>query len=125
MTGISRPDFSEYVAHFTKNAEAIGENAPLIKGDALNRLISILKSKKIRATTMPWTKRKAVAFTPHDFIFEYGDVDFVVLPDYDAMAKFPKEYKDSIGRDKFIFVETYSQIERLWPVHIIWKNAFS
>ena len=33
------------------------------------------------------------------------------------MAQFPKEFKDAIGRDKFILVDDYKNIERLWPVH--------
>ena len=36
---------------------------------------------------------------------------------YTDMAKFPKEYKDSIGRDKFILLDDYLKIEKLWPVH--------
>ena len=65
-----RPDFSEYVAHFTKNAPPFGlkENAEdgsikAVKGNATERLVSILTSKKIFATPMPWTNRPAVAFT--------------------------------------------------------------
>ena len=33
------------------------------------------------------------------------------------MAQFPKEFKDAIGRKKFILVENYKYIETLWPVH--------
>ena len=54
---------------------------------------------------------------PHDFPFNYKDISFIVLNDYDDMAKFPKQLKDAIGRDKFIFIENYKQIETLWPVH--------
>lgn len=49
--------------------------------------------------------------------FEYSDIAFVVLPDYAAMARFPKELKDSIGRDKFLLMENYKKIEELWPIH--------
>jgi hypothetical protein len=33
------------------------------------------------------------------------------------MAKFPKELKDAIGRDKFLLMDNYKMIEKLWPVH--------
>lgn len=49
--------------------------------------------------------------------FEYSDISFIVLPDYNAMAKFPKELKDNIGRDKFLLMDNYKHIEELWPVH--------
>src|ERR1700730_6961639 len=65
-----RPDFSEYVAHFTKDAAPIaskeyGNDVSLkgIKGTAYDKLISVLQAKKITATPMPWTGRHAVAFT--------------------------------------------------------------
>lgn len=56
---------------------------------------------------------------PHDFHFDYSDVEFVVLSSYEDMARFPKPLKDAIGRDKFILVEIYRNIERLWPTHIL------
>lgn len=34
------------------------------------------------------------------------------------MAAFPKDLKDAIGRDKFILMDNYIHIEKLWPVHI-------
>ena len=52
-----------------------------------------------------------------DLDFEYSDIDFVVLPDYEAMARFPKQLKDDIGRGKFLLMENYKKIEELWPVH--------
>ncbi len=223
---MQRPDFSNYVAHFTKNAPPFGlkENADddsikAVTGDARERLVSILRSKKIFATTMPWTNKRAVAFTecpwgslldhtkqyspygvgftkahliaagdgpaiylrphlhehqqdfrseakpawrgfhpelyafvtpfcpayspegykekhwkgrppidysnerewrvPHEFSFELPEVQFIVVPDYEAVAEFPKDLKDAIGREKFIIVEVYSQIEKLWPVHLL------
>jgi hypothetical protein len=39
------------------------ESVKAIQGSAYERLINILSSKKIIATPMPWTNRKAVAFT--------------------------------------------------------------
>ena len=67
---MNRPDFSNYVAHFTKDkdpyykkyhpqAQLKGE----ISGSAFERLLSILKSKTIYSTIMPWSKMKAVCFT--------------------------------------------------------------
>jgi hypothetical protein len=219
---MNRPDFSNYVAHFTKNAPPLGAGEesggePLngISGIAYERLISILQSKKIVATPMPWTNRKAVAFTEcpfwslmdhanryspygvgftkdhlfaagggpaiylrpdchkkqeefthntksnwhgfhpdlyafvtpfvpsyaparvkeewdkpvvdytherewrvaHDFTFELEQVQFVIVEAYEDMAKFPKELKDKIGRDRFILMEMYRKIEELWPTH--------
>ncbi|MCB0397591.1 MAG: hypothetical protein KDD36_13130, partial [Flavobacteriales bacterium] len=35
----------------------------------------------------------------------------------DDMAKFPKELKDKIDRAKFILMDNYKLIEKLWPVH--------
>jgi Putative abortive phage resistance protein AbiGi, antitoxin len=60
-----RPDFSNYVAHFTKDAPPIveGASATPIVGNAFERLINILTTRTIVATPMPWTKRAAVAFT--------------------------------------------------------------
>ena len=54
---------------------------------------------------------------PHDFTFEYGQVAFVVVATYDDVAKFPKQLKDAIGRNKFLMMDVYRQIEELWPVH--------
>jgi hypothetical protein len=65
----NRPDFSSYLAHFTSDREPLGlkdANNPangfarLIAGQ---RLGSILRSQVIRASTMPWTNRRAVCFT--------------------------------------------------------------
>ena len=53
----------------------------------------------------------------NDLEFDYSDIAFVVLPDYLAMARFPKQLKDDIGRDKFLLMENYKKIEELWPVH--------
>jgi len=56
---------------------------------------------------------------PHDFRFDHSDVEFVVLKSYEEMARFPKPLKNAIGRDKFILVEIYENIEKLWPTHIL------
>ena len=54
---------------------------------------------------------------PHDLPFEYENIAFIILKNYTDMAQFPKEFKDAIGREKFILVDDYKNIERLWPVH--------
>ncbi|MFQ2645988.1 abortive infection system antitoxin AbiGi family protein [Aeromonas caviae] len=53
---------------------------------------------------------------PCDLEFEYEDIAFVVLKDYRDMAKFPKSLKDNIGRHKFLLMENYQNIEKLWPL---------
>ena len=35
------------------------------------------------------------------------------------MARFPRELKDAIGRDKFILMDMYRKIEELWPTHLL------
>lgn len=65
-----RPDFSDYVVHFTKDAPPITASdeadstlkkiGPLT---ARQRLFSILRERKLRATRMPWTNKPAVCFT--------------------------------------------------------------
>lgn len=56
---------------------------------------------------------------PHEFRFALDQVEFVVLPSYADMASFPQDLKDSIGREKFLLMDVYRTIERLWPVHNI------
>lgn len=205
----TRPDFSNFLGHFTSNRQPVGKNdltnpvKDKAKGHALTRLISILTDKKIVASTMPWTGTHAVCLTecpwsslidhtnvyspygigfnkqfifsrnggpvyyvradqyekqewhehlkafvtpfwpsyrpksinqkktfttcdytherewrvPHDLSFEYSQIEFIILDKYEDMAKFPKELKDAIGRDKFLLMDNYKMIEKLWPVH--------
>ncbi len=54
---------------------------------------------------------------PHDLYFDYKNIEFVILKNYDNMAKFPQELKDAIGREKFILMDNYKFVEKLWPVH--------
>lgn len=54
---------------------------------------------------------------PHDLPFEYHQVEFIILDTYQDMAQFPKDLKDAIGREKFLLMDNYKMIERLWPVH--------
>jgi len=55
----------------------------------------------------------------HDFEFKLSQVEFVILKTYKDMAVFPKGLKDEIGREKFILMENYKLIEKLWPVHMM------
>ena len=207
---MNRPDFSDYLAHFTTNRAPISKSAEnptahVKNNSAFERLVSILNSKSILASRLPWNNREAVCLTecpwgslldhakryspfgigfnkafifatgggpayyvradhyqeqnwdekihtfvtpfwppyrprklrengvlgnkdidysherewrvPHSLTFEYSHVEFIVLDTYDDMAKFPKSLKDIIGREKFLLMENYRQIERLWPVH--------
>lgn len=52
---------------------------------------------------------------PEDMDFAYTDIAFVVLNTYEDMASFPKPLKDAIGRDKFLLMQNYKNIENLWP----------
>lgn len=210
---MNRPDFSEYLAHFTKDAPPCSSTEftaiqKYMNMSAKERLISILYEKIIYDSIMPWTGAKAVCFTecpwsslvshtkvyssygigfkksfiysrhggpvfymrpdhfkaqtksgtfnkhvipfitpfspqyrprhmkgqyfstvdysherewrvPHDLPFEYDNIEFVILNNYRDMAEFPKELKDVIGRDKFILMENFERIEKMWPVHIL------
>lgn len=212
---INRPDFSNYVAHFTNGSKLKGEQnnekmKEIEKMSAYDRLIKILYDKIIYASKMPWTGAEAVCFTespwasllshtkkyspfgigfskpalfakngapaiymrtdhynrqqmkgnfdehlwpfitpfspyyrpqwmkkeeydigdcdytherewrvPHNFIFNYANIEFIILETYKDMAKFPQDLKDAIGREKFILMDNYKTIEKLWPVHKI------
>lgn len=56
---------------------------------------------------------------PHNFTFEYDQVEFVIVNTYEDMAQFPRELKDAVGRDRFLIMDVYRNVERLWPVHHI------
>ncbi len=71
-----------------------------------------------------WRERSPLDFTherewrvPHEFTFEYSQVQFVIVDTYEDVARFPTVLKDEIGRDRFLIMDVYRQIERLWPVH--------
>lgn len=64
---MARPDFSDYVAHFTKNALPCSGQQGNIPTTALDRLISILMQHKIKASVMPWTNKDAACFTECPF----------------------------------------------------------
>lgn len=62
-----RPDQSLFLAHFTKDEHEFDEinisHTDPNPISAIGRLVSILQSKKIYASELPWTGRKAVCFT--------------------------------------------------------------
>lgn len=70
---MARPDFSDYVVHFTKKGSPFGlthedhKDNVLLKGintqDARGRLRSILNENKINVTPMPWLNAFATCFT--------------------------------------------------------------
>lgn len=65
---MERPDFSNYLAHFTVGRQPFSKAAtnPTLqfKGmKAVDRLENILKSKKIYASRLPWNNKEAVCLT--------------------------------------------------------------
>ncbi len=69
--GMVRPDFSQYVIHFTtsrkpcsaKVNDATERGKVIVGGTAYDRLVSILQGGEVWATPMPWTNKPAVCFT--------------------------------------------------------------
>ncbi|UCC48985.1 MAG: terminase, partial [Gemmatimonadota bacterium] len=73
-----------------------------------------------------WRGRAACDYTherewrvAHDFTFEYDQVEFVIVDSYEDVARFPRNLKDEIGRERFLIMEVYREIETLWPLHIL------
>ena len=60
---------------------------------------------------------------PHDFTFDPTRIAFVILDTYEDMARFPKELKDRVGREKFILMDIYRKIEELWPTHLMHRET--
>lgn len=65
-----RPDFSQFVVHFTKNDAPLSipddadEVVNHIAGlSAFERLIAMLTTKHIQASKLPWTNKPAICFT--------------------------------------------------------------
>jgi len=56
---------------------------------------------------------------PHVLSFDYSDVAFVIVNSYEDMARMPRSIKDGIGRQKFLIMDIYRQIEKLWPAHVL------
>ena len=75
-----------------------------------------LKTEALGGKTIDYAHEREWS-VPHDFTFEFEQVEFVLPKTYRDMAQFPKELKDTIGRDKFILMENYETVERLWPAH--------
>jgi len=55
---------------------------------------------------------------PHDLTFKPEDVAFVIVDRYEHMAQMPKEVKDAIGREKFLIMDVYRQVEQIGPTHL-------
>jgi hypothetical protein len=65
---MNRPDFSEYLAHFTKDGDPCNtdtDNPALAYRtmSAKDKLISILNDRLIQPSVMPWTHANAICFT--------------------------------------------------------------
>jgi hypothetical protein len=59
MPRFIRPDFSDYVVHFTRDETPKTATSLLAK----DRLFKILKDCQLNASPMPWTNKNAVCFT--------------------------------------------------------------
>ncbi|SRR6266581_6439788 len=135
----SRPDFSSYVVHFTKDA------APIVETPATNleaiaamtakeRLFAMLTKSKIVATRMPWTNKPAVCFTectwpsllahaerysPYgigfkkEFLFVTGGGPAFYMPPH-----LLKRQKDHVGKGKVPFdTQLYSFVTPFVPFY--------
>lgn len=65
---MNRPDFSMYLAHFTKNGRFFNEDQeePVQQVEqmtAKERLFSILENRNIFSSNMPWTNLPSICFT--------------------------------------------------------------
>ncbi len=212
MSGKQKPDYSNYLAHFTKEYASVDNNNCLDESfkrmSAKDKLISILKTKTIYKSTMPWTNMEAVCFTecpwssfvehslnyssygvgfskkfifgkhgapaiymrvdtfikekdsnftniceeikflitpfqpiytpsrvkrlskrpvdytherewriPDTLNFEYKDVQFVIVKSNEDFISFPPDLRQAIGEGKFLVMDNYKNIEKLWPTH--------
>lgn len=68
LTRKNRPDFSDFLSHFTKDGNFCNVDQPdkiagFGKMTAFERLFSILDNKIIRTSHMPWTNTLGVCFT--------------------------------------------------------------
>lgn len=64
----NRPDFSDYLSHFTKdgdfcNVEQNADIANFKTMTAFEKLCSILQMREIKASSMPWTGTLGICFT--------------------------------------------------------------
>ena len=81
------------------------------------RATSLQDPKYLKGQTCDYSHEREWR-VPHDLTFEYNQIEFVVVATYEDMAQFPQLLKDAIGRDKFLIMDVYRNIERLWPVHL-------
>lgn len=120
-----RPDmFNSQIKNFanTINPKIIGFD---------NRIYSLITPFVPSYSPQAYLKRHWPNMTPvdysherewrvdHDFSFDLTQVEFVIVDKYEDVAALPKGIKDSIGREKFLIMDNYRQIERLWPTHNI------
>lgn len=67
MSGKRKPDYSNYLVHFTSDSVCVNNSNCLSdyykSMSAREKLISILETKTIYKSTMPWTNTEAVCFT--------------------------------------------------------------
>jgi hypothetical protein len=54
---------------------------------------------------------------PHDFKFELAQVEFVIVDSADDLGRIPDVTRAAIGDAKFLVMDVYRNIERIWPVH--------
>lgn len=64
----NRPDFSDYLSHFTKdgdfcNVEQNADIADFREMTARERLCSILEMRTLKTSAMPWTQTQGICFT--------------------------------------------------------------
>lgn len=56
---------------------------------------------------------------PNGLRFEYADVQFVIVRDFDDLGALPDEAVSAIGKDRFLAMNNYRRVEELWPtLHI-------
>jgi hypothetical protein len=64
-----RSDFSMYLVHFSKDGPPISasrapaETNDIVSLSARDRLLRILEERRVRATRMPWTNKRAICLT--------------------------------------------------------------
>lgn len=73
-----------------------------------------------------WSGKPAVDYSherewrvPHNLTFDVAKVSFVIVDRYEDMAQAPKELKDATGRDNWLIMSNYEQIEHFWPLHYL------
>lgn len=55
---------------------------------------------------------------PQNLKFNYSNIEFIIIKSYSDMDSF-KDVETNIGVEKFIVMENYQHIEKLWPTHKI------